>query len=76
MLKTNKILNIPLPILYSEGNQLGIFKNGIMVDCFDPVTKIDMDSDHIYIHGWLGNVYPISLDSFDDIRVIDAQEIN
>lgn len=66
----DKIKNIRLPILYSEGRQLQLAKDGYMVHSYDPVYNLELDGDTLKITGRYGYyIYTHNLSEFDDIVV-------
>ena len=63
-----KIKQIKLPVLYSEGRQLQLVKNGKLIGSYDPVTKLELKDNILFITGTFCD-YEHSLDEFDDIVV-------
>lgn len=63
----DKIKDIALPILFSEGRQLQLIKDGKLIDSYDPVTKLEIKDNILFITGF--SDYQHNLDEFDDIVV-------
>lgn len=64
----NKIKNIKLPILYKDGRQLQVVKNGYLVGSYDPVYNLKIEKDILIIAGEK-YTYEHKLKEFDDIVV-------
>ena len=64
-----KIKSINFPILFSEGRQLELIKDGKLIGSYDPVYSIEIIKNDLVIKGWLDRQYLHSINEFDNIVV-------
>lgn len=58
-----------LPILFSEGRQLQVEKDGELVNSYDPVFDIQIEEGELRIEGFMNHFYTHRLEDFDNLTV-------